>query len=151
MNFKEWSWWAYFLIFSIFTARHLANLFSNTSTPYIYYHTLLTFNCDYTALYFLGIISAVINAACLVPLFLFILKTRLFHPGLWQWLFILRIIFDFIGNFYELNFLKSLLYARHELLVQAVVIMIALLGPSYVACFRYAFRQDKIFPQSKSS
>ena len=59
----------------------------------------------------------------------------------WRTLPAIRIIFDIIGNYFELQYLAALYYASPQTAAYVLAYWCAVYLPSHVACYRYAFRR----------
>ena len=147
----RWFWEIYFVILALFVFHGSYAVFSPKASAYFYYHVLYYFDPSYRLTYFFACAQAVVGILSLVMLFLYIHRIRFLNPPIWQTLFILRIIFDLFGHAYEVNYLVSLLHSDPKIFLLIFVQSLATYIPSYVACYRYAFRQDKIFSPSDYS
>jgi len=141
-------WKVFFLLYAALTARDIINALSSSSNTYTFYHMMIIFDPLYKLHYTFKLINISINTLCLIPLFLFCFSlsrqdsTKNFFPkSLWTGLFLLRIVSDTTGHFYELKHLEALLQTG---LLQAIVSMFrtfAFVFLSYWAHFMYAFRR----------
>ena len=138
-------WKIYFFLAVPLWISNLFVLFQPDSSPYTYYNVLITFHENYTLAYFLAIAGAVVNVLTLIPFYLYIFQIQFLPVRLWQWLFVFKVFFDAFGHHYEFNFLKSLLYSNRLYASLSVALILLFILPPYVACYRYAFRQDKLF------
>ena len=134
-------WKIYFFLFLPIACGNALSVVYPESPLYVYYHVLISFHKDYMFFYLLNVINALVNTLCLIPLFLYVFQVSFLSKRLWQWLFVIRIIFDIIGHDYEIKFFKSLFYINVWYGLSSLILLIALTIPSYFACFRYAFRQ----------
>lgn len=139
-------WKMYGLYFAVLTVQHFFDLLAPQSPVYLFYHILIGFHRPLFIVYLSNILGALLSLLSLWPLYLFIFHKRRFHPALWQILFLLKILGDLLGNYYQFLTLKSFYFTDRTLAFQIFAGNILTALPSYIACFQYAFRQDKIFP-----
>ena|SRR3989338_930153 len=141
------SWKVYSVLFFFTASANAASIFFPESALYSYYHTLIAFNRQYFVAYYLNIASAMMIFLSLVPLLLFTFRIRFLGKRFWQWFFCGRIIFELTGHAYEAKFIKSLSYESLWLVVLSLALAAAILAPSYIANFLYAFRQNKLLKE----
>src|SRR3989338_10676301 len=134
-------WKIYLFIFTPLSLGNLAATLNPESVVFAYYHALMAFHPDYRLQYLLNIASASLNALALIPLFLYTFRGSFLWPRLWQWFFILRIAFDLAGHAYEVKLIESLFVSHAGYAVSSLLLLFLLTVPSYLAGFRYAFRQ----------
>ena len=140
-------WKIYLLIFSVLVYKNSIDILEPTSFLYSYYHTLIKFDSSYWITYALAVIHVFFELVGLVQLSLFIFRICLLTPQFWQWMLILRFIFNLTGCSGELKTLSAIFYASHGIFLSTLA-LIALVGiPSYAACFQYAFRWEKSFTE----
>ena len=140
-------WKIYLFIFVPLVVGNVIGVLDPRSAIYSYYHTLISFNAGFTLPYLLNVASALVNFFCLVPIFLFTFRIRLLRPLFWKGLFVTRIAFDLTGHSYEAKFIRSLFYIDFWYALLSIALLTAVIAPSYFACFRYAFQQNKLFVQ----
>ncbi len=144
MSLKRRLFWKfYFFLFVPLPLGAMVGILFPESVIYSYYHVLIAFDPTYYLPYYLNVISAYLNLLSLIPLFLFAFGLRFLHPRVWQTLFILRAIFDIVGHRYEYVFIQSLLLTGAWPTFLAIAISLAVIFPSYLACYRYAFGWEK--------
>lgn len=147
----HWAWKIYFFLFCIGTLASFLLFLSGESLAGQYYRILTAFKPSYIIYNYLYALDAVINALSLVVLFLFVFHVRFFVPLAWKVLFFLRVFFFLTGHFYEWQTARSLM--RHDPLLTlaagALLLVIAL--PSYIACFHYAFAQERLFDDQEKT
>lgn len=141
------SWRIYFIVFSTISIGNLLVILNVHSPIYTYYHTLLAFNENYIFTYFFNIISCGLNVLSLLALFAYIYKRRIFNILFWKIFLVLRIIFEASGHLYETRFLQSLWYTDTLMAVITIFLSLVVVLPSYLACFRYAFKQNRFLSQ----
>jgi len=115
---------------------------------YLYFFIMRSFDATFYLPYAITLIQIILNILHLLPLVLFIFRARAIPVEYWQFLFLARIIFDIIGHPYETSLLVSLYYAQPLLCLIILIQSISIYVPSYIICYRYAFRQDKYYQQS---
>lgn len=138
-------WKIYLIIFSLFTLGSTISIFYENSYSYLYYNILIAFHKSYLLSYWFAIISNIINSISLITLYLYISRTKLWNVIFWRWLFVFRVVFDLVGHAFEFKTIKSLFYSDQWLGVITISLAAAVLLPSYLASFRYAFHQEKVF------
>ena len=138
-------WKIYLIIFSLFTLGSMISILYEGSYTYIYYHILIAFHKSYLLSYWYAIISNVINSMTLLSLTFYVFRIRNLQFKFWQWLFVLRVVFDVVGHAFEYKAIKSLFYSDPWLGLMTILLVLAVLFPSYLATFRYAFHQEKSF------
>lgn len=138
---KKWLWEVYSFILLFSVLRRAWNFFSPSSPIYLYFYLLKAFHPFYTFLYAVNVWQIFLSVIHILPLVLFIYRVPFGNPKFWQYLFILRIIFDLAGNSYECDTVISF-YHEDPLLGLAILIQsISTYIPSYIACYQYAFKQ----------
>ncbi len=145
---KDIGWKIYFLFFCLMAWGNLASLFEPDSPPYIYYHILIAF---YKALHLfldLNVVSALLTFLSAVPMFLCIYRIPWLPQIVWEYFFMVRLIFDLMGRPYEFIFFKSLWIDDWRFGLAYLFSLGALLFPSYWLLFRYAFQRNS--PPAKS-
>lgn len=132
-------WKFYAIMFSMITSANLVWLLHPESEPYVFYHILMAWTNFFTVHYYLAILKSLIAITCLYPLFAFAFNKEAKHPLFWQWMLVIRILFECCGNYYEFVYIKS---SYHMILGYGLSVtgaFILPLIPSYVAHFIYAF------------
>ena|SRR3989338_8595140 len=138
-------WKIYFFLFVPFPVTGLLGITLPQGTVYSYHHVMMAFDKSYAMIYWLNVTCAVVNVLSLVPFFLFVFQKRFLYPKAWQYFFIARIIFELTGHAYETNVIKSLIFTDLWIAASSLFISFAVILPSYIAGFLYAFRSEKIF------
>lgn len=138
-------WKIYLIIFSLLTLGSTIGIFYEHSYSHLYYNILIAFHKSYLLSYWLAIISNIINSISLVTLYLYVFRIKFWDAAIWKWLFVFRVIFDLVGHAFEFKTIKSLLYSDQVFGVITLLLASAVILPSYLASFHYAFRQEKIF------
>ena len=141
-------WSLYLLYFSLITFGSAAQIFSKSSPQFQYFYILVSFDPAYFFSYFLTLTQVILNIVNLMPLFLFITRIKFLPAAFWQYLLILRFVFDIVGHPFEMNNLMSYLKSDPNIFIFLIVSSIITHAPSYGTCFYYAFRQDRLFSKS---
>jgi len=134
-----WIWNTYFLCYILFAGANLFFFFLPQSPVARYYHIALAFNTYFFGTYVLELTSRLLNALCILPLFLYIHRIRFLTPSFWAWFFVLRLAFDLTGHNYEMNLVKSVWHDDSALGVRVILTYVFLSLPSYLALWEYAF------------
>jgi hypothetical protein len=142
---KQWIWEAYFVVIFIFAIRKVYALVIPSSEDFLYYFILRSFNPIFYIVYTAHVIHVLLGLIHCLPLLLYIHNIRFLNPEVWRYLFVLRCIFEIIGHSYQLNNLTALFYSNPTLLASVLIVSLLTYIPSYIACYWYAFRQEKIF------
>lgn len=136
-------WKIYAFIFSVIALANLAWLLSPESDPFIFYHVLIAWTKFYYVHYYLAILKSCVAIACLIPLFAFAFNQETKSARFWQWMLLIRLAADLVGNFYEFIFIKS---SYHMVLGYGLCvtgIFVLPLIPSYIAHYLYAFSKKQ--------
>ena len=144
--------WKLFLFSAwIVYALHIAKtnlagmtLFDPHSEVYTFYHILIAFDRSAIAIYAIHILAVVVECLSFIPLCLFIFQKKFLSPHVWQWLFVIRIPLNILGCYYDMISLKSLFVSDLPTGIIVLFSMIITYLPSYIACFQYAFRQERL-------
>ncbi len=138
-------WKIYFFIAAPLTLGNFLAVLHPDSPLYAYYHILMTFDADFTLFWGLNIASGLLNFISLIPFFLYVFQIKFLKLRIWQWLFALRVIFDLTGHSYEVSFFKSLFYSNPQYALSMILLSLAVYIPSYIACYKYSFREETLF------
>jgi hypothetical protein len=134
-------WKIYFIVFSATTlANFLWTLYPETE-PYVFYHILIAWTPFYKIHYGLAVFKCLMDILCLIPFYRFAFNLPIVRAEFWQWMFVVRLLSDVFGNFYEFVFIKS---SYHMVLGYGLVTtgaFILPLVPAYIAHYLYAFPQ----------
>jgi len=141
----HWAWKIYFFIFSIGILMNFLVVLSGESLASQYYQVLMAFKPSYILYYYSYIMNAAITFLSLIPFFLFVFHIRLFKPIIWKILFVAQIFFFFIGHPYEGQMIRAFIHADIRTMILASLLFFLFVLPSYIACFKYAFEQEKLF------
>ncbi len=141
---KKIIWKFYAFMFSTIALANLVWLLHPESEPYIFYKILMTWGNTiatphFTLQYYAAVVKSLITIVCLYPLFAFAFDQNTKHLLFWQWMLVVRVIMECLGNYYELVYIKS---AYHMVLGYGLSVTGAFvlpLLPSYAAHFIYAF------------
>lgn len=126
-------------MYTMIACANLVWLLHPESEPYVFYRILITWSNYFYLHYGLALLRSVITIICLAPLFAFAFNRPAKHLVFWQWMLVIRVIFECMGNYYEFVFVKS---AYHMLLGYGLSVTGAFLLPllpSYCAHYFYAF------------
>jgi hypothetical protein len=134
-------WKIYLLIFATITVANLLWLLYPEAEPYIFYHILMAWTKFYTVHYYLAVLKCLVGLVCLVPLCGFAFNKETKIPVFWQWMLVIRIISEFLGNFYEFMFIKSSYHMVLGYGLTSTGVLLLPLIPSYLAHYYYAFPQ----------
>lgn len=140
-------WSIYFLIFIFFIVQKTTVFFNPESAQFFYYRVICYFDPRFFTFYFSAFLQILLNALHCIPLFFYITQRRIFKPNIWQYLLILRLIFDITGYSYELNSLLAFYHSNPKISFILVISTVILYLPSYWACYRCAFKSN--VPRSK--
>lgn len=132
-------WLIPFFLYVIFVAFKTYDFFSSQSSTQLYYQFLIAFHLNYFIPYFLNITSVVLNDLSIIPFFLYMTQIYILSPKFWRILFVIRVAFDLTGRSYEFACLKSLVYQDLSTPLLIVFTTLALMAPSYIAYYLYAF------------
>jgi len=141
----RWPWKVYFFISAYIGIINFVELLAGDSQMDQYYKILIVFKRSYLVWYGFNMASIAAEVLCLVPLFLFVFHKRFLSPIVWQSLFWVRIILFLAGHSYEAKMIKSYFYANSTVATGSIIFLLLLILPSYIAHFKYAFRQKKLF------
>jgi len=141
---NQWAWKAYFIIILSLAIRKVCDLVSPNSQDFLYYFILRSFNSVFYITYIAHVISVFLNIIHCIPLFLFIFKIRFLNPDIWRYLFVLRCIFEISGHSYQVNTLTAQLHTNLIFFILTLLVSLLTYMPSYIACYWYAFRQEKM-------
>ncbi len=134
-------WKLYTFIFSVMALANLTWLLYPESEPFVFYHVLIVWTKFYLMHYYLAIFKSCMAIVCLIPLFAFAFNQEPKSARFWQWMLLIRLASELVGNFYEFIFIKS---SYHMVLGYGLSVTGALilpLIPSYVAHYLYAFKK----------
>ena len=146
MNQKtHWSWKLYLFVYCFPVINNTISLLTRNSTIDQYYKILIAFKKTYFLWYALNVGSVVVDGLSLIPLCLFIFQKRFLNTFVWKSLFTMRIVFLILGHSYEWKMIKSFFYADVAVSASLIIFLVLIAVPSYTACFKYAFRQNRLF------
>ncbi|MBN1869736.1 MAG: hypothetical protein JW847_04070 [Candidatus Omnitrophica bacterium] len=140
-----WIWKTYLIIALVFTFKNVAGLFMPDSESFLYYLILRVFHPFFYIIYTSHVLQVLLGAIHCIPLFLYTYRIRFLSADFWKALFILRCIFDVTGHSFELNSLISVYQSKPQLFWSVLAIFVIPHIPSYLACYWYAFQQEKVF------
>lgn len=142
-----WAWKIYFLFYTLIILFNILILLSGESPISQYYCVLIAFKQSYSIQYYLYISKIIVEGVSLIPLFLFVIHRRAIPVTIWQILFGARIFFLFAGQSYEWNVFKAMMHGNSTTTIAALFLAVLFAIPSYIACFKYAFRQKQLFAE----
>jgi hypothetical protein len=143
-------WGLYFFIFFLLNLYNIADFFSPESAHHLYFQILYLFDTRLILNYILTFIQINLTLIHLIGLALFIHRTPLFNQKTWQYLFLLRIVFDIVGHPYGVQYLISLYHQSPSICLSAFIFICSFYVPSYIASYHYAFK-DGIFNKSSNT
>ncbi len=142
----NFGWKIYLFLYGLLCIGNTLAVISNEEIIYTYYHVLIHFDDKYLLPYYLNVGSATFSLIALIPLILFTFHKKWLNPRVWQIVFGVRLLLDIFGRSYEYNFFISLQHNDLNLAAIAIFLTIAIMVPSYIATFLYAFHRKKLFP-----
>jgi len=140
----RWIWEGYLVLIIALAAGKAYNFFSPRSPQHLYFQILYYFHPLFFIPYFLTLAQILFNILHCLPLALYIYRIPLSQPQVWKCLFMLRVIFDLTGHPYEMNTLVSIYHADPPICLLTLLLAVFPSIPSYWACWRYAFRREKL-------
>ena len=132
-------WKFYSLTFCVIAGANFIWLIYPESEPYVFYHILMTWTNFFIPHYYLAILKSCMTIVCLYPLFAFSFNREPKNQQFWQWMLVLRMLLESVGNYYEFVFVKS---SYHMILGYGLSVTGAVLLPllpAYIAHYLYAF------------
>ena len=132
----------YVVLFALFVGQQAVDFFSPYSAIHLYFRILIAFDLSFFFQYFLNLVQILLNILHLFPLIFFIHHKNYSPSRFWQCLLILRIIFDVTGHPYAVTQLISLYRDDPQLSAIVLLSYLSFCLPSYVACYRFAFRRN---------
>ncbi len=142
-------WLGYFLVLLMYVGQATYRFFVPGETTHLYFTILYAFDDIFLLNYLVNLCQITLNLIHLVPVLLYIFRMRVFNAKFWQYLLILRLMFDIFGHSFEMLSLRSLLYLNVKVFLFVLAQSVSVYIPSYIACYRYAFKRDKLFPQDE--
>lgn len=141
-------WKFYAFMFSMIALANLVWLLHPDSEPYIFYKILRVWDLilptpAFTFHYSAAILKSLVTIVCLYPLFAFSFDQNEKNPVFWQWMLVVRVIFECIGNYYEFVYIKSAYYMVLGYGLSVTGAFLLPLIPSYAAHYLYAFPKLK--------
>ncbi len=140
----HWFWIIYFFIYCIPTLVRSLTLFAEDSIINQYFRVLIAFKKTYFIWHTFSIANTIVETLALIPLCLFCFKRRFLNPSMWKMLFVARIFLLFAGHHYEWKMTQSFFHADSTYLVAVITSLVLFSAPSYIACYVYAFHQDRL-------
>jgi hypothetical protein len=139
----------YFILMVYFVAERSYSFFSFDSPQYLYFSILKAFDISFVLPYTLSLMQNIFNIFHLLPLALYMMRIPIFSERFWQYCLVLRLIFDFTGHSYETIYIMGL--KQYDLSTTVLVLAAGLIPyvPSYIMCFRYAFKRDQYLNTTK--
>ena len=139
-----WLWKPYLVIMFLFLTKKVYYLLTPDSQSFFYYFILRAFDPAFHIIYTAHVMQVLLSVIHWIPLFLCIYRIRLLSAEFWQCLFILRCIFEVTGHTFEMNSLISIYHSKPKVFLSVSIILIAPHIPSYLICYWYAFRREKV-------
>ncbi len=151
-NNQAWIWKIYLICLCLAASRKLIIFFQPYTQINNYYVILRAFDPLFNFAYFCGAIQVFFNLFQCIPLFFFIYQRPAKRIHLWRVLFILKIVFDIIGNSFVLNEYKAISYEGSWLyLLMVFFFSTAFYLPSGLVWFLYAFKDEYLFAFQEKS
>jgi hypothetical protein len=141
-----WLWKIYLAFMLLIVIKKVYYLLMPDSQSFYYYFILRTFDLIFYIVYASHVMQVLLSVIHWIPVFLYVYRIRFLSAEFWKSLFILRCIFEIIGHNFEMNSLIALYHRKPEVLFTVFIIVILPHIPSYVVCYWYAFRQEKVLP-----
>jgi len=141
----------YLIIVSLFILKKAVIFFGPQSPVQLYFYILNCFNPLFFFLYMCNYLQLALSLIHIIPLALYIHRLQIFPEIVWQYLFILKIIFDICGNSYHVSYLVSLYHYSPLIAISAFLSSIAIYLPMYWVCYNYAFKSQKLSLKSIES
>ena len=138
------AWEIYLVFFAVLIFKNTYDFFALHSPVYIYFLILRFFDPAFLFIYFINLIQTILNLLHLIPLGLTVYKIRFLPTKFWQYLFILRVIFDLFGHSYDKNILVSFYHDDSIIFWFSCARIFFFYMPSYIACYFYAFKHEKL-------
>ena len=135
-------WKIYAFLYSLIVLLNAYFSLSRTRPIYTYYQVLILIDRSHWADLVFFYFSNIIEVISLVPLFLFVFKTRFLSQQFWRLIFFGRIIGLLAGRDYEHHAIKSLFYANPTVITTAVIVAVIAAVPSFAGQYLYAFRKN---------
>ena len=139
----KWLWEIYLPFFFILAVGRAVSFFAPQTPEHLYFKILYSFNPVFYISYSLSLIQIVLTLLHGLPLALYTFRVRWLPPRFWQYLLILRVIFDLTGHPYEMNTVVSMYHTSPRLCALTILFAVLPYLPSYWACYAYAFRKEK--------
>ena len=143
---KKSKWiWKIYLLFLIYGSIKKVTYLLYPSSPLAFYYLILTNLENYFLMdYICNVIQVFLNLFTCVPVFLFIYQYRPTKIYPWRVLFILKIIFDVLGNSYQLQTFKSMYHYDPLVCASYVIASVSLYLPGTLIWFLYAFWTNSV-------
>ncbi|MBI5415453.1 MAG: hypothetical protein HZA29_01425 [Candidatus Omnitrophica bacterium] len=135
----QWFWNGYLAFFIFLAARDVHSLFAPQAPEHVYWDILRAFDPFFWLPYTLTSLRVAVNAFHVLPLVFYIDRRCVGPFFFWKILFFLRMALDITGHPYEAQFLASLYQQDPGLSAGFLASAVIIYGPSWWACFRYAF------------
>ena len=148
-NRTKWLWEVYLPFFVILALGRAVSFLAPQTPEHLYFKILYSFNSVFYISYSLSLAQVVLTLIHILPLALYTFRAPFLSPRLWQYLFILRAIFDLTGHPYEMNTIVSMYHTSPQICALTVLLAVLPYLPSYWAGYAYAFRQDILFVRGK--
>ena len=130
----------------LFVIKKAYYLFMTDSQSFFYYFILRAFDPFFYVTYTAHVMQVLLSVIHWIPVFLYVYRIRFLSVEFWKCLLILRCIFEVTGHSYEMNSLIALYYRRPKTCLTIFIIFIIPHIPSYIVCYWYAFRREKVLP-----
>ena len=139
-----WIWKAYLAVLLLFVIKKVYYLLVPDTQIFFYYFILRAFDPIFYVIYTAHVMQVLLSVIHWMPVFLCVYRIRFLSAEFWKCLFILRCIFEITGHSYEMNSLIALYYRRPRIALTIFLFLVVPHIPSYMACYWYAFQQEKV-------
>ena len=137
----KWFWEVCFILYAVLTIRRAVEFFSPHSEIFFYYYFLCAFDHHYLFIYVLNLLQIIFNLWHCLPMGFYTYDIFWLRPKVWQYLLMMKIVFDVMGNSYDKQLLLSLYHSDPKIALTVFLQGFIFQIPAYIACYRYAFRR----------
>lgn len=142
----QWIGLVYLIILLQSCIQQVVLMFHPDSHIALYYAVLTYMEGDFYMDHLCSILQTFLHLFQCVPVFLFLYQYRPRKVYPWRVLFILKIIFDVLGNSYYTNEFRSMYHYSPGMFWVNLGSVVAFYFPSMLMWYLYAFHTDKILP-----
>ena len=141
----SWIWKTYLAVMLLFLTKKVYYLLMPDTQSFFYYFILRAFDPVFYITYTAHVMQVLLSVVHWIPVFLYVYRIRFLSAEFWRCLFILRCLFEITGHSFEMNSLIALYHRKPKAFLAVFIILMIPHIPSYMACYRYAFRREKVF------